>query len=403
MIDGSTQGMNKNSVNVYRYIKQHVEAIMAGEGKTPFFSLALALYTMSLFYGIGQKLREFAYRQRLLPSHQLPCKVICIGNLTVGGTGKTPMAMYVAQAIKRLGYTTAVVSRGYRGGAESRGGIVSDGQSIHMGPEQAGDEPFMIARGLRGIPVIVGKNRYAAGMLAVDEFKSDVIVLDDGFQHLRLKRDIDLVLLDSMHPFGNSHLLPRGTLREPISSLARGSACILTRCRADRNDTVRPLIELLKQFLPLDRIFTSCHVPEFYAVKSGGPIPNKGTTHQNSRLELGSLIGEPILGFSGIARNADFQNTVLEHGLNANDFLEFSDHHRYTTDDLNYIQSRSEDINARYLITTEKDLVRLTPRNPFSLTLIVVGVKVSFEDQQAEFMSFLRNQLCPHNCQPEKF
>jgi tetraacyldisaccharide 4'-kinase len=395
--------MNKNSVNVYLYIKQHVEAIMTGDGKTPFLSLASVLYTISLFYGFGQRLREFAFRQRLLPSHQLPCKVICIGNLTVGGTGKTPMTMHVAQEIKRLGYNTAIVSRGYRGGAEGRGGIVSDGQSIHMGPEQAGDEPFMIARNLRGIPVIVGKNRYAAGMLAVNEFQSDVIVLDDGFQHLRLKRDIDLVLLDRAHPFGNSYLLPRGTLREPISSLERGSACILTRCRTGRNDTATALIELLKKYLPQDRIFTSFHVPCFYAVKSGGPIPNNGVINQNSRLELGSLIEEPILGFSGIARNADFQNTVLDHGLNAKGFLEFSDHHPYTTDDLNYIQSKSEDADARYLITTEKDLVRLSPQNPFPLTLIVVGVKVSFGDQQKEFMSFLRNQLCSRDCHPEKF
>ena len=390
-------------MNVYRYIKQHVEAIMTGEGKTPFLSLASVLYTISLFYGFGQKLRKFAYRQRLIPSHQLPCKVICVGNLTVGGTGKTPMTMHVAHEIKRLGYDTAIVSRGYRGGAEGSGGIVSDGQSIHMGPEQAGDEPFMIACSLRGIPVIVGKNRYAAGMLAVNEFDSDVIVLDDGFQHLRLKRDIDLVLLDGMHPFGNRHLLPRGTLREPISSLVRGTACILTRCRTGRNGAATPLIELLKKHLPRDRIFTSFHVPDFYAVKSGGSIPNSGTINQNLRLEIGSLIEEPILGFSGIARNADFQHTVLDHGLNAKGFLEFSDHHRYTTEDLTYIQAKSQDAHVRYLITTEKDLVRLSPQNPFPLTLIVVGVKVSFGDQQEEFMSFLRNQLCSQDCHPEKF
>ena len=204
----------------------------------------------------GKSLENSRIGRRLIPSHQLPCKVICIGNLTVGGTGKTPMTMHVAQELKRLGYNTAIVSRGYRGGAEGRGGIVSDGQSIQMGPEQAGDEPFMMARSLSGIPVIVGKNRYAAGMLAVSEFQSDVIVLDDGFQHLRLKRDIDLVLLDRLHPFGNSYLLPRGTLREPISSLERGSACILTRCRTNRNDSATPLIELLKKFLPHDRIFT---------------------------------------------------------------------------------------------------------------------------------------------------
>jgi tetraacyldisaccharide 4'-kinase len=321
----------------------------------------------------------------------------------MGGTGKTPMTMHVAQEIKRLGYNTAIVSRGYRGGAEGRGGIVSDGQSIHMGPEEAGDEPFMIARSLREIPVIVGKNRYAAGMLAVTEFDSDVIVLDDGFQHLRLKRDMDLVLLDGIHPFGNSHLLPRGTLREPISSLVRGTACILTRCRTGRNDAETPLIELLKKYLPQDRIFASFHVPYFYTINSGGQISNKGTINHNSRLEIGRLIEEPILGFSGIARNAEFQHTVLDHGLNAKSFLEFSDHHRYTTDDLNYIQSKSEDAGARYLITTEKDLARLSPQNPFPLALIVVGVKVSFGDRQEEFTSFLRNQLCSQDCHPEKF
>jgi tetraacyldisaccharide 4'-kinase len=115
------------------------------------------------------------------------------------------------------------------------------------------------------------------------------------------------------------------------------------------------------------------------------------------------LIEEPALGFSGIARNADFQNTVLDHGLKAKGFLEFSDHHRYTADDLKYIQSKAEDADARCLITTEKDLVRLSPQNPFSLSLVVVRVRVCFGDQQGEFMSFLRNQLCAHDCHPEKF
>ena len=364
---------------------------MTGEGKTPLISLASVLYAISLFYGVGQKLREFAYRQGLMPSRKLPCKVICIGNITAGGTGKTPMTMHVAQAMKQLGYKTAIVSRGYHGAAEDRGGIVSDGQSIRMGPEQAGDEPFMIACVLKGIPVIVGKNRYAAGMLAVNEFQSDVIVLDDGFQHLRLKRDIDLVLLDSRLPFGNTHLLPRGILREPISSLVRGTACILTRSRTGTHDGVSTWIEMVKKYFPQNRVFTSSHLPYFYAVESGGQISINGAINQNTWQEIGRLIEEPIFGFSGIARNADFQNTVVDHGLNVKGFLEFSDHHRYTMDDLNYIQSKAADADARCLITTEKDLARLFPHNPFPLVLIVVGVKVSFGDYQQEFMSFLKN------------
>jgi tetraacyldisaccharide 4'-kinase len=380
-------------VNAYRFFKQKVESVMTAERKAPLISLASALYTISLFYGAGQKLREFAYRQRVIPSHQLPCKVICVGNITVGGTGKTPMTMHVVQEIKQLGYQAAIVSRGYRGGAERQGGIVSDGHLIYMGPEQAGDEPYMIARGLREIPVIVGKNRYAAGMLAVNKFQPDVIVLDDGFQHLRLKRDIDLVLLDHAHPFGNTHLLPRGILREPISSLARGTACILTRHQAGRDDAATTSIDLIKKYTPPSRIFTSSHDPYCYAVKSGEQISVNGVIDRYSRQEVDALKKESIFGFSGIARNADFQNTVKDLGLNAKGFLEFSDHHRYTSHDLNYIQSQSERAGARRLITTEKDLVRLSPQNPFPLELIVVGVKVSFGDDQREFRSFLKKQL----------
>jgi tetraacyldisaccharide 4'-kinase len=376
-----------------RAFKQKVESVMTGEGKTPPVSLASALYTISLIYGAAQRLRDFAYRQRVFPSYRLPCKVICVGNITVGGTGKTPMTMHVAQEIKRLGYRAAIVSRGYRGDAESRGGIVSNGRSICMGPEQAGDEPYMMARALKEIPVIVGKNRYAAGILAVDKFQPDVIVLDDGFQHLRLKRDIDLVLLDHARPFGNGHLLPRGILREPISSLARGSACILTRYPAGRDKAATASIDLIKKYSPQRRVFTSSHNPYCYAVKSGQMISDSRGVERYSGQQIDGLKKEPVFGFSAIAHNADFQNTVKSFGLNAKGFLEFSDHHRYTVHDLNNIQSKAENAGVSRLITTEKDLVRLSPQNPFPLELIVVGVNVSFGDDQQQFVSFLKEQL----------
>jgi len=380
-------------VNASQFFKQKVESVMTGEGRVPLISLASALYTVSLFYGAGQKVREFAYRQRIIPSHQLPCKVICVGNISVGGTGKTPMTMHVAQEIKQFGYQAAIVCRGYRGRAESQGGIVSDGKSISMGPEQAGDEPYMIARRLREIPVIIGKNRYAAGMLAVKTFQPDVIVLDDGFQHLRLKRDIDLVLLDHAMPFGNAHLLPRGILREPISSLARGTACILTRHQAGIDEPATASIELIKKYTPPSRVFTSSHEPYCYGVKSGEQISLNRFIDRYSHQEIDGLKKETIFGFSGIARNADFQNTATNLGFNTIGFLEFSDHHRYSAHDLNYIQSKAASAGARCLITTEKDLVRLSPQNPFPLELIVVGVKISFGDDQREFTSFLKKQL----------
>jgi len=366
---------------------------MTGEAKAPLISLASALYTLSLVYGAGQKLREFAYCQGILPSYRLPCKVICIGNITVGGTGKTPMTMHVAREIKASGFKTAIISRGYRGGAEGRGGIVSDGNSIWMGPEQAGDEPYMIARCLSEVPVVVGKNRYAAGMLAVHNFHPDVIVLDDGFQHLRLKRDIDLVLLDYVLPLGNGHLLPRGILREPVSALARSTACILTRRPAGRDDAPEAVVDLIQKYTRQSPIFSSSHDPYYYVIDSHGPIPSNGAGGRYSHRDAGGLKNDSIFGFSGIAHNTDFQNTVRALGFKPGGFLEFSDHHRYTTHDLNNIQSKAADAGARRLITTEKDLFRLSPQNPFPLELVVVGVKVSFGDDQAQFMSFIKKQL----------
>jgi len=380
-------------VNVSQSLKQKIESVMTAEGKAPFISLASALYPISLAYGVGQKLRAIAYRHRAMPSFQLPCKVICVGNITVGGTGKTPMTMYVAQKVKQLGYRVAIVSRGYRGSSESRGGIVSDGKSIGMGPERAGDEPYLIARSLRDIPVIIGKNRYASGMLALKQFQPDVIVLDDGFQHLRLQRDIDLVLLDHALPFGNGHLLPRGILREPISALARSTASILTRYQAGKDEPGTSVLDLIKQYTPLNPVFTSSHEPYFYSVKAGEQFSVTGSNSQYSELEFNRLAKETSFGFSGIARNADFQNTVKNLGFNTSGFLEFSDHHRYTPHDFSFIQSKAEKAGARSLITTEKDLVRLSPQNPLPLELIVVGVKISFGIHQRKFLAFLQTQL----------
>ena len=366
---------------------------MRRQGKASFLSPASALYAISLLYGFGLKIRALGYRRKIMPSYQLPCRVICVGNITVGGTGKTPMTIHLAQEIQQLGFKVAVVSRGYRGGAESHGGIVSDGNSIRMGPQLAGDEPYLVARNLGKIPVIVGKNRFAAGMLAHEKFRPDVIVLDDGFQHLRLKRDIDLVLLDCAHPFGNSYLLPRGTLREPISALARSHACILTRRRTGPNVAAAASIEMIKKYVPQKPLFTSTHAAYYYKIKSRERIPINGADKRPPYPEHDRTLKESAFGFSGIASNPDFQNTVRSLGFNAKGFLEYSDHHHYTAQDLIDIQSRAEKSGARQLITTEKDLVRLSPSNPFPMDLVAVGVRVSFGDERQKFLSFIEEQL----------
>ena len=356
-------------------------------------SLAGALYVISIMYGVICGLRAFAYRQNLISSRRLPCKVVCVGNISLGGTGKTPMTMHLARLLKELGHIPAVVSRGYRGEAERQGGIVSDGRTIMMRPDVAGDEPYLMARKLNGIPVVIGKNRYAAGKLAVDRFQADVIVLDDGYQHLKLERDIDLVLLDDASPFGNTHLVPRGILREPISSLERATACILTRCRNDAGMVQRDKGELIRKYAPRIPVFASSHEPYWYVVEGGEPITFTGDSVKDFPPQLEALKNNPVYGFSGIARNAEFQNTVADLGFEAKGFLEFSDHHRYTDADLSTIQARARETGVRCLVTTEKDLVRLLPCNPFALELIVCGVEISFGAAQAKFLSFLKHQL----------
>jgi len=374
-------------------IKKKIESVMRSTDQISVSPAASMLYGISIMYGAAQKLRASCYRQKILHSKKLPCRVISVGNITVGGTGKTPMTIYLAQELKQAGYRVAIMSRGYKGGAERQGGIVSDGSSLLMDSERAGDEPFMMACRLKDIPVIVGKSRFEAGRLVVSKFQPDVIVLDDAFQHLQLKRDIDIVLLDHGQPFGNTHLLPRGILREPLTAMTRATACILTRCRDDAEETARSSIATIKSILPQTPIFKSSYIPYCYTVKDGdGPALPAGSNFFVPH-DLGDIKNRKVFGFSGIARNDDFQRSVKTLGFNVTGFLEFSDHHRYTAPDLKTILRTARETGARQLITTEKDYVRLTGKGACPMDLVVVGVRVAFKDDGQGFISFIKDRL----------
>jgi len=375
------------------HFKKKIESVINSRGNPPVPSLAPLLHGISIFYGAAQRLRATCYRHQVFPSRELPCKVISVGNITVGGTGKTPMTIYVAGEIKRAGFNVVIVSRGYKGGAEKHGGIVSDDRTIFMDAELAGDEPYMIACRLKGVPVVVGKNRFAAGMLAISKFQPDVIVLDDAFQHLKLKRDIDLVLLDHARPFGNSHLLPRGVLREPVSSLTRSAACILTRCRVGADEALMSSVGRIQMLVPGIPVFTSSYVPYWYVVHRGGHKSFEAAPDVFSANDCEQIKQRKVYCFSGIARNDDFRETVKDLGFKVTGFLEFSDHHPYTEKDLATILRCAENTGADRLITTEKDYARIALKAPLPIELIVVGVKVSFEDREQDFISFIRNRL----------
>ncbi len=371
-------------------VKNKIESVMKRTGKAPDSPLAALLYGASIPYGAVQKLRAACYRHRLLPSRRLPCRVISIGNITVGGTGKTPMTIFVADEIRRADYRVVVISRGYRGDAEKRGGVVSDGRTILMKANTAGDEPYLIARRLKDVPVLVGKNRFAAGMLACDIFQPDVIVLDDAFQHLQLQRDLDLVLLDCGHPLGNRHLLPRGVLRESPAALARSSACILTRCR---DDAAIPAADGLQSLASGRPFFRSTYIPFCYATDGGEQKAFDAAGVRTVTLDPQKIKDRKVFAFSGIARNDDFRRTAAELGFDISGFLDFADHHPYTVGDLSKIVSRARHCGADELITTEKDYVRIARRQPLALKLIVVGVKISFGEDRQEFDAYVKNSL----------
>lgn len=359
---------------------------MKDEVEKPLFSFESFLYLMSLFYGGTMKLRGNLYKRGIIKSKKLPCKVISIGNITVGGTGKTPMTIHVANMVKGLGYKVAIISRGYKGGAEKAGGIVSNGLTIFMGPDMAGDEPFMMATKLNNIPVVVGKNRFNTGMMALKEFKPDVLVLDDAFQHLKLFRDIDLVLLDNSIPFGNTHIFPRGTLREPVPSLSRCDALIMTRYDpASCSMTAKPL-QRHSRFTRGKPVFKSFHLPHVSKVVKGETIPCDPLV----------LNGLNVYAFSGIANNNDFLLTIKDFKCYVTGFKGFPDHHHYSEKDFDIIFHLAQDSGADCLVTTEKDYVRAGHRIKWPLDLAVIDINVSLGEDEGAFNAFIKNRLLYH-------
>ncbi|MFC1829679.1 tetraacyldisaccharide 4'-kinase [Thermodesulfobacteriota bacterium] len=370
-------------------ITKKIEAVMRSRETAHLFSFESALFAISRVYGGAVKLRETLYKNGIFRSRRLPCTVISVGNLTVGGTGKTPMTIYIAQLVRHFGYSVAVVSRGYKGDAEKTGGIVSNGRIIFMTPDAAGDEPFMMASRLEQVPVLVGKNRFASGMLARNEFNPDVLVMDDAFQHLKIKRDIDLVLLDARYPLGNRQLLPRGLLREPVSALSRADAFILTRSDSRESDRFAG-VKRLARGRP---VFRSMHVSRRCYAVNGKHAESKITESSLSDCDGAVLKGRRVFVFSGISDNADFRQTVERYGCRVTGFLEFPNHHPYSEKDFDRIRRSGEDAHAEFLITTEKDYFRIAGRVQLSMALVVIGIDPAFGEDEAPFTDYIKGRL----------
>jgi tetraacyldisaccharide 4'-kinase len=313
------------------------------EGRTG--PLGLALTPVSWAYRAGLAVRETAYARGLLARGQLPCPVVSVGNLTVGGTGKTPAVELIARWLVEDGRRVAVVSRGYGRRARAPVELVSDGGEPSLPVERAGDEPVLLARRLPGVGVVVGADRLAAGRWAVAHLRPDVVLLDDGFQQRRLLKDVEIVCLDARTPWGPGGLFPRGTLREPPSALARAHLVVATR--AGQGD-LGPLLGELHRHAGR----TPCLAAD-YAVEAVEDLAS-GARHSEAALR-----GRAVLAFAGIAEPERLAETLAGHGATVRDLVAFPDHHAYELRDLVAIGRRARAVGADLVVTTEKDGVRL--------------------------------------------
>jgi tetraacyldisaccharide 4'-kinase len=283
----------------------------------------------------------------------------------------------VAKWALSQGYRVAILSRGYGGRPKGRVLEVSDGNDIKARPAEAGDEPYLLARRLKGIPVVVSKRRYFAGLYAHERFGSDFFVLDDGFQHLDLLRDLDLVLMDASSPFGNGHLLPWGPLREPRASLERADAFLITRFGPD--ESAEELMNELKKQWPGKPVFRSIHVPEKVVFPADGVIHNEDF-----------LSGKRVVAFAGIAEPERLMKTLIDLKADVVSFKRFEDHHPFHHREIQALLDEKESLQADYLLTTEKDWVRMEEIVPPCPDLAYLTIRVDVWDEKEAFFRIVR-------------
>ncbi len=317
------------------------------------------LYLLSLVYARLVQLRLLLYRKRVFRERALGCLVISIGNLTVGGTGKTPIVEKFARALEAGGRRVAILSRGYksvakpskrslldrlRGVAPDPPRVVSDGKSLLLDSLTAGDEPYMLAKNLKDVVVLVDKDRVKSGLHAIREMKADTLLLDDGLQYLHLKHRLDIVLVDRQAPFGNEFLLPRGTLREPPRNLRRASYIFITKSTGEPNDE---LIARIRRYNRTAEIIECAHQPLFLQ-----------DVYTGEQLPLERLANTYIGSFCGIAAPESFEDGLRKLGAKLELTKRFADHHRYSEAELQSFIARCIRRDVDMIVTTEKDAVR---------------------------------------------
>ena len=321
------------------------------------------LFFASRCYRMGAQFRLWMYDKRVIRPHALGCLVVSIGNLSCGGTGKTPVVEVFARSLSSQGRKVAILSRGYRSKKRSLWSkmiqmfrtkkievppkIVSDGHNLQLNSEDAGDEPYMLASNLRDVAVLVDKDRVKSGIYAIDHFNTDVIILDDGFQYLMLRPHINIVLVDSTDPFGNGHVLPRGILREPIKNIRRADYIFLTK--SDGSHKLEHLKRFIRRHTRRAEIIECCHKPQH--------LVKLFSSGEKEPLEM--LKGRRVAALSAIARPESFEGFLKQLGSELVLTDHYADHHRYTQQELIDFVNQAKEAGAEMIVTTEKDAVRM--------------------------------------------
>ncbi|MBI3586791.1 MAG: tetraacyldisaccharide 4'-kinase [Ignavibacteriales bacterium] len=302
------------------------------------------LLPFSLLYGAGVMLRNWFFDIGIFKTHKVGVPVISVGNISAGGVGKTPFVELLAKRFSQQGRKVAIVSRGYKRGGSGTV-VVSNGAQQCAEADKSGDEPAQLAAKLKGVVVIVDEDRVRGARYAVKTFKAQIILLDDGFQHRYVHRDVDIVIVSLEEIFTGDWLLPAGNRREPVSSLRRANLVVISRC--GNNEQFQRAKLLLDQHIdkPVAGVMTQASA--FRRAKS------------NFSLDLNGVQGKKIVAFSGIGNPAQFEQTIVSLKMEMKKHLVFADHHRYTEENLKKIEQVFASSNADYLVTTEKDIARL--------------------------------------------
>jgi len=356
--------------------------------------LLAVLRLFSLCYGAGVFCKLVLYRCGIFKQQRLPCTVISLGNITVGGTGKTPTAQVLAALIRDMGYRVVILNRGYRAKWRGQVGLVSDGQRIYMSAAEAGDEAFLLAKNVPGVAVVVGKDRSLTGQYAVRQLKADVIILDDGYQHWQVARDLDIVLIDTMNGFGNHFLLPRGTLREPLENLDRAQVFLLTKVDQSPDNARDKIRKVLQNYNQTALVVESVHKPLCY-IELGDW--DKGL--RANALALETLRGKKVLAFSAIGNPSSFEQTLQHVGTTVVVSKRYPDHHDYTMAEMQAAMETAVQETVDALVTTEKDAVKIPAEFIYSdrpLPVYIIGIEVAITGGNQEFMELVRT-VCNKN------